>query len=415
MKTKLWEKETKTDGLIEKFTVGNDKELDMFIAPYDVLASKAHAKMLYKVGIITENECDKLIQGLNEIDSLLKKGEFKIENGVEDIHSQIEFYLTHKYGDIGKKIHTARSRNDQVLTAIKLYLKSELADLRSKANELITQFNHLSKKYQGILLPGYTHFQVAMPSSFDMWLSAYAESLQDDLELVEAAFTICDKNPLGSAAGYGSSFPIDRQFTTQEMGFSNINVSSVYAQMTRGKSEKVASIAISSIAHTLSKFSYDVCLYLCQNFNFISFPTELTTGSSIMPHKKNPDVFELIRAKCNVLQGLPNQLTLLTNNLPSGYHRDMQLTKELIFPAFETIKECMNVLIYTLPKMQIKHDLLKDEKYKYCFSVEEVNKLVLSGLSFRDAYQLIGEKIAGGEYEPSKEIKHSHIGSIGNT
>lgn len=414
MKTKLWEKENKTDSIIEKFTIGKDKELDMFIAPFDVIASKAHTKMLHKVGLISVEECSQLLKGLNEIETLLQKGEFKIESGVEDIHSQIEFYLTKRYGETGKKIHTGRSRNDQVLTAIKLYLKHELESLKTKTNSLIQEFYNSSKKHKNVLLPGYTHFQVAMPSSFDLWLGAYAESLEDDLELLNAAIAICDKNPLGSAAGFGSSFPIDREFTTKEMGFASLNKSSVYAQMTRGKSEKVAAIAISSIAHTLSKFSYDICLYLCQNFNFISFPEELTTGSSIMPHKKNPDVFELIRAKCNILQGLPNQLTLLTNNLPSGYHRDMQLTKELIFPAFETIKECIEVLNYTLPKMEVNTNILEEDKYKYCFSVEEVNKLVMSGLSFRDAYQLIAEKIKKNELDPSREIAHSHIGSIGN-
>lgn len=414
MKTKLWEKENKTDSLIEKFTIGDDKELDMFIAPFDVIASKAHAKMLHKVGLISIEECSQLLKGLNDIEVLLKKDEFKIEDGVEDIHSQIEFYLTKAYGETGKKIHTGRSRNDQVLTAIKLYLKHELHVLKNKTQELIIELNKQSNKHKGILLPGYTHFQVAMPSSFDMWFGAYAESLEDDLELLQAAFSICDKNPLGSAAGYGTSFPIDREFTTKEMGFAALNKSSVYAQMTRGKSEKMAAIAISSIAHSLSKFSYDVCLFLCQNFNFISFPEDLTTGSSIMPHKKNPDVFELIRAKCNLLQGLPNQFTLLTTNLPSGYHRDMQLTKELIFPAFETIKECIDVLNYTLPKMNVNQNILDDEKYKYCFSVEEVNKLVVNGLSFRDAYQLVSEKIRKNEFKPGKDIHHSHIGSIGN-
>jgi argininosuccinate lyase len=414
MKTKLWEKEQKTDSLIEKFTIGKDKELDMFIAKYDVIASKAHAKMLHKVALISTEECSQLLKGLEEIDLLLQQGRFQIEEGVEDIHSQIEFYLTKKYGDTGKKIHTGRSRNDQVLTAIKLYLKTELQAIRTKTDQLINEFQSVSQKHKGILLPGYTHFQVAMPSSFDMWLGAYAESLQDDLEFVNAALLICDKNPLGSAAGYGTSFPIDREFTTKEMGFAVLNKSSVYAQMTRGKSEKVAAVALAGIAHTLSKFSYDICLYLCQNFNFISFPEQLTTGSSIMPHKKNPDVFELIRAKCNILQGLPNQFTLLTNNLPSGYHRDMQLTKELIFPAFETLNEIMDVLIHVLPQMQVTQHILEDEKYKFCFSVEEVNKLVLSGLSFRDAYQIIGAKISNNDFGPSKEIMHTHIGSIGN-
>jgi argininosuccinate lyase len=414
MKTKLWEKEKKTDNIIEKFTIGNDQELDMFIAPYDVMASKAHAKMLAKVGLLTNAECDQLLEGLSEIEKLLSEGNFQIEEGVEDIHSQIEFYLTKKYGEVGKKIHSARSRNDQVLTAIKLYLKEELNTIKNKSVQLQNAFHTQANKYKGILLPGYTHFQIAMPSSFDMWLNAYAESLEDDLELVNSAFKICDKNPLGSAAGYGSSFPIDREFTTSEMGFATLNKSAVYAQMTRGKSEKVTAIAISSIAHTISKFSYDVCLYLSQNFAFISFPDELTTGSSIMPHKKNPDVFELLRAKCNILQGLPNQFTLLTNNLPSGYHRDMQLTKELIFPAIESIKECLDVMIYVLPQLQVNKNILDDPKYTYLFSVEEVNKLVLNGLSFRDAYQLIGEKIAQNDFKPEKKVSHTHIGSIGN-
>lgn len=413
-KTKLWEKENKTDSIIEKFTIGNDQSLDMLIAPFDIIASKAHTKMLAKVGLISNHEYEQLLEGLIEIDILLSKGEFKIEEGVEDIHSQIEFYLTKKYGETGKKIHTARSRNDQVLTAIKLYLKHELEAVDLKVKELIQLFNQLSAQHKGVLLPGYTHFQIAMPSSFDMWLNAYAESLEDDLELLKAAYKICDKNPLGSGAGYGSSFPIDREFTTKEMGFAALNKSSVYAQMTRGKSEKVATIALSSIAHTISKFSYDVCLYLCQNFGFISFPENLTTGSSIMPHKKNPDVFELLRAKCNVLQGLPNQLTLLTNNLPSGYHRDMQLTKELIFPAFGTIKECLDVLLHTLPQLEVNTDCMTDKKYDYCFSVEEVNKLVLRGISFRDAYQIIANKISSNDFKPERKIDHSHIGSIGN-
>ena len=421
MKTKLWQKENlptgkagKTDNIIEKFTIGKDQELDLLIAPFDVIASKAHAKMLCKVGLINGVERDQLLIGLNEIAALIESGEFKIEEGVEDIHSQIEFYLTKKHGDVGKMIHTARSRNDQVLTAIKLYLKHELDVIKNKSIELQSAFYKLSTKHKGILLPGYTHFQIAMPSSFDMWLNAYAESIEDDLELVKAAHAICNKNPLGSGAGYGSSFPIDREFTTKEMGFAALNKSSIYAQMTRGKSEKVTAIALSSLAHTISKFSYDVCLYLCQNFNFISFPESLTTGSSIMPHKKNPDVFELLRAKCNVLQGLPNQLTLLTNNLPSGYHRDMQLTKELIFPAIESMKECLEVLIYVLPQMQVNSEILKDEKYTYLFSVEEVNKLVQAGMPFRDAYQLIGQKIKNGEFDPDKKIQHSHVGSIGN-
>ncbi len=413
-KTKLWQKENKTDSLIEKFTVGSDPQWDLFLAPFDVIASRAHAKMLAKVGLLNTEELGLLLQGLDEITRLLEKGEFTIGEGVEDIHSQIEFYLTQNYGEVGKKIHTARSRNDQVLTAIKLYLKNELTVLEQKCQDLKTLYFSLAEKHKGQLLPGYTHFQIAMPSSFDMWLGAYGESLEDDLELLKAAYRICDKNPLGSAAGYGSSFPIDRNFTTEEMDFAGLNRSSVYAQMTRGKSEKVVAYALSSIAHTLSRFSYDVCLYLCQNFGFISFPEELTTGSSIMPHKKNPDVFELLRAKCNVIQALPNQLTLLTNNLPSGYHRDMQLTKELLFPAIEELKECLDVLSHVLPAMEVKPEVILEEKYKYLFSVEEVNILVRSGIPFREAYQLIAKRIASGEFDPDKKMVHTHIGSIGN-
>lgn len=393
MKTKLWEKEFKTDKLIEQFTIGKDRTMDLFIAPYDVIASKAHAKMLCKVGLITKNESEQLLEGLNEIEELIKEGKFAINEGIEDIHTQIEFYLTVRYGETGKKIHTARSRNDQVLTAIKLYLKTELQVIKSKSTDLQKLFNELASKHKGIVLPGYTHFQVAMPSSFEMWFTAYAESLADDLELVNAAYNVCNKNPMGSAAGYGTNFNIDKEFTTQEMGFDSFHKSDVYAQMTRGKSEKITAMAISSIAHTLSKFSYDVCLYMCQNFNFISFPEQFTTGSSIMPHKKNPDVFELIRAKCNVLQGLPNQLTLLTNNLPSGYHRDMQLTKEIIFPAIEQLKECLNVLLHVLPSIHINAHCADNELYKHMYSVNEVNHLVMQGIPFREAYGIVSKKI----------------------
>lgn len=413
-KTKLWEKEKKTDQLIEQFTIGQDKNWDMYIAPYDVQASQAHANMLAAVGLISSQENEMLQTGLKKISELLKQQQFYMEDGVEDIHSQIELYLTRYYGEVGKKIHMARSRNDQVLTAIKLYLKHELNEIYDLTQTLIQMFNDLAKQYNGVLLPGYTHFQIAMPSSFDLWLSAYAESLQDDLHVFEAAKKICDKNPLGSAAGYGSSFPIDRAMTTKELGFSDLNKSSVYAQMTRGKTEKLVAVALSAVAHTVSKFSYDVCLYLCQNFAFISFPDELTTGSSIMPHKKNPDVFELLRAKCNVLQGLPNQLTLLTNNLPSGYHRDMQLTKELIFPAIEDMKQILHVLLHVLPDMKVNTRILEDEKYLYLFSVEEVNKKVLSGMSFRDAYHEVAGMIEHGQFFPDKKIHHTHLGSIGN-
>ena len=414
MKTKLWEKETKTDKLIEHFTVGKDREMDLKIAPYDVIAYKAHAKMLSKVGLITNEESEQLIKVLEEIGVLLSKDQFKIEEGVEDIHSQIEFYLTKKLGETGKKIHTARSRNDQVLTAIKLYLKNELKEIEGLSKELQKIFYSLSKEHKLKLMPGYTHFQIAMPSSFGLWFGAYGESLEEDIEIIKAAYKICDKNPLGSGAGFGSSFSIDRNFTTLEMGFAQLNENSVYAQMTRGKTEKIVAMALSNVAATLSKFSYDVCLYLSQNFGFISFPEQFTTGSSIMPHKKNPDVFELIRAKCNLLQGLPNQFTLLTNNLPSGYHRDMQLTKEVLFPAIDTMKDCLQILIHILPSIEIKNDILQDKKYEYLFSVEEVNKLVIAGKPFREAYQAIADQIKNGTFTPDKKIEHTHIGSIGN-
>lgn len=414
MKTKLWEKETKTDKLIEHFTVGKDRELDLKIAPYDVIASKAHAKMLSKVGLITNEESEQLIEVLEEIGVFLSKDQFKIEEGVEDIHSQIEFYLTKKLGETGKKIHTARSRNDQVLTAIKLYLKNELKEIEGLSKELQKILYSLSKEHKTKLMPGYTHFQIAMPSSFGLWFGAYGESLEEDIEIIKAAYKICDKNPLGSGAGFGSSFNIDRNFTTLEMGFAQLNENSVYAQMTRGKTEKIVAMALSNVAATLSKFSYDVCLYLSQNFGFISFPEQFTTGSSIMPHKKNPDVFELIRAKCNLLQGLPNQFTLLTNNLPSGYHRDMQLTKEVLFPAIDTMKDCLQILIHILPSIEIKNDILQDKKYEYLFSVEEVNKLVIAGKPFREAYQAIADQIKNGTFTPDKKIEHTHIGSIGN-
>lgn len=415
MTTKLWDKNIDTDQLIERFTVGKDRELDMLIAPYDVIASKAHVKMLTKVGLIKEQERDQLLAGLGEIAALLEKGEFKIETNVEDIHSQIEIHLTKKFGETGKKIHTARSRNDQVLTAIKLYLREELKQIREQSLALKALLNSLSEQHKQVLMPGYTHFQAAMPSSFGLWLGAYAESIDDDLELLEAAYRICDKNPLGSAAGYGSSFGIDRLYTTEEMGFSALNVNSVYAQMTRGKTEKSVAMALSAIAHTISKFSYDVCLFMCQNFGFISFPDKFTTGSSIMPHKKNPDVFELLRAKCNIIQSLPNQFNLLTNNLPSGYHRDMQLTKELLFPSIAQMKDCMSMLMHVLPHMIVNENCIHDKKYDHIFSVEEVNRLVMSGLSFRDAYKEVAKQISEGSYTPSREIAHTHIGSIGNS
>lgn len=414
MKTKTWQKDLQPDELVEKFTVGKDREYDLYLAPFDIMASAAHTRMLGAAGLISREEAAMLEKGLEVLAEQVQQGTFALEEGVEDIHSQLELSLTRMYGEAGKKIHTARSRNDQVLTAIKLYLRSEMHAIREKTLLLVSLFKELAHEYNGVLLPGYTHFQVAMPSSFDLWFYAYAESLEDDLILLQAAWDVCDKNPLGSAAGFGSSFPVDREMTTAELGFGAMNRSSVYAQMTRGKSEKIVSCAISSIAHSLSRFSYDVCLYLCQNFSFISFPENLTTGSSIMPHKKNPDVFELVRGRCNVLQGLPQQLTLLTNNLPSGYHRDMQLTKELIIPAINEIKDCLDILLHVLPSIEVKQDILSDPRYQHLFTVEAVNELVLQGVSFRDAYHTVARKVQEGSFQPPSDLKYTHTGSIGN-
>lgn len=414
MKQKIWNKNNTIDQIVEKFTIGNDAKFDLYLAKHDVFASKAHAKMLASISLISQEELTKILDGLDILDKQIEKNEFVIEEGIEDVHSQIEFFLTEFAGDAGKKIHTARSRNDQVLTAIKLYLKSEISEIFDLVEELFEVLIKQSNLNKDKMMVGYTHFQIAMPSSAGMWLAAYAESLIDDLEFLLAALNICDQNPLGSAAGYGSSFAINRMQTSKEMQFANLNVNSIYAQMTRGKSEKALATAMSFIASTLSKISYDVCLFMSQNFAFIKFPDNLTTGSSIMPHKKNPDVFELIRAKSNILQALPNQFTLLINNLPVGYHRDYQMTKELLFPAIEQIKELVKVSTYMFDQIQVNDYILQDEKYKYIFSVEEVNKLVQNGVAFRDAYKQIGIAIEKEEFNPDKKINHSHIGSLGN-
>lgn len=411
---KLWDKGFSTDKKIDHFTVGNDRELDLHLAKYDVIASKAHAKMLGKIGLLTQNETDDLIKELNNIEKSIEKGEFVIEDSFEDMHSKIEYILTEKLGDTGKKIHTARSRNDQVLVAMHLYLKTELAEIKSETKILFDLLLNLADKYKAVLLPGYTHLQIAMPSSFGLWFSAYAESLIDDLYFIDAAYKIADQNPLGSAAGYGSSFPVDRTFTTTEMGFSNLKYNVVAAQMGRGKVEKAAAFGISSIAATLSKMAMDICLYMSQNFNFISFPDELTTGSSIMPHKKNPDVFELIRGKCNRLQAVPNQLTLILTNLPSGYHRDLQLVKEVIVPAIQDLKACIEILTFSLKEVRVNETILEDPKYDYLFSVDTLNELVLGGIPFRDAYKQMGMEIYEGRFTPKRDIKHTHEGSLGN-
>ena len=411
---KLWDKGFSTDKKIDHFTVGNDRELDLVLAKYDVLASKAHAKMLAKVGLLTEVEAQALVKELNTIEKSIEKGTFTIEEAFEDMHSKIEFLLTEKLGDIGKKIHTARSRNDQVLVAMQLYLKNELQEIITEVQSLFQLLLSLAKKHEKVLLPGYTHLQIAMPSSFGLWFSAYAETLIDDLYLVQAAYQITDQNPLGSAAGYGSSFPIDRKFTTEEMGFQTLKHNVVAAQMGRGKVEKASAFGISSIAGTLSKLAMDITLYMSQNFDFISFPNELTTGSSIMPHKKNPDVFELIRAKCNRIQGIPNQLILVTNNLPSGYHRDLQLVKDILVPALQDTKACLEMMTFSLKEIKVNKNILDDPKYDYLFSVDTLNELVKSGMPFRDAYKTMGKAIENGNFKPKRDIKHTHEGSLGN-
>ena len=413
---KIWQKDKSlTDQLVNNFTVGKDLDFDDRLAKYDVLGSMAHCKMLAEVGLISNQESLDLLLVLDEILESIENNTFEIDPEAEDIHSQIESILIEKLGSTGKKIHTARSRNDQVLLDIKLYLLDEIREIGELTDALFQLLIRLANQHKNVLLPGYTHFQVAMPSSFGLWFGAYAESLVDDAELLLSVKNIINKNPLGSAAGYGSSFPIDRESTTCHLNFKSLNYNSVYAQMTRGKSEKLLASSMSVLGGTLSRFSYDVCLYLSQNFDFISFPKEFTTGSSIMPHKKNPDIFELVRARCNRIQSLPNELILLTNNLPSGYHRDMQLTKEILFPAIDSLKECLEILIYTLPNIEVKEGILKDEKYKYIFSVEKINEEVKKGNSFRDAYIKVGNDIENNEFEyDAKDLNHSHQGSIGN-
>jgi len=411
---KLWEKGIPTDKQIEQFTVGNDRELDLVLAKYDALGSIAHAKMLGQIGLLTPTETDSLVVALNEIIADAAKGNFEIEDSFEDVHSKIEYLLTVKLGDAGKKIHTARSRNDQVLVDVNLYLKDVVKDLKSQVKTLFDLLMESAEKHQNVLLPGYTHLQIAMPSSFGMWFSAYAETLIDDITMLNAALKVVDQNPLGSAAGYGSSFPINRTFTTQELGFETLKYNSVAAQMSRGKSEKTVAFAMSSVAATLAKFSMDVCLYMSQNFDFISLPAHLTTGSSIMPHKKNPDVFELIRGKCNKIQALPYEITLITNNLPSGYHRDLQLLKEGLFPAIQNLQACLDIAIFSIKDIKVKDEILNDKKYNYLFTVDTLNEMVVSGMPFRDAYKAVAEQLEAGTYESPKETKHTHEGSINN-
>ena len=411
---KLWQKGAAAHERVDHFTVGKDREYDLVLAEYDCQASIAHAKMLAKIGLISENEVALLVTELSEIQQQAKEGKFTIEKEFEDMHSKIENILIERLGDVGKKIHTARSRNDQVLVAMHLYLKHELGEIKSQVTELFELLLSLAEKHQNELLPGYTHLQVAMPSSFGLWFSAYAESLIDDLHFWQSAHKIADQNPLGSAAGYGSAFPIDRAFTTEALDFAQLKVNSVAAQMSRGKLEKSTAMALSSIGSTLAKFSMDVCLYMGQDFNFFSFPDDLTTGSSIMPHKKNPDLFELVRGKCNSLQALPNQLALLTTNLPSGYHRELQLAKGPIIEAIQDLKACLEILLFSLPNIQVSKDITAQAKYDYLFSVDTLNQEVLAGKPFRDAYRELGQAIEAGEYTPNRNLKHTHMGSVGN-
>lgn len=411
---KLWDKGTAINQLIEDFTIGHDTEMDFFLAEYDVIGSLAHIRMLESIELLSPTELTQLTAALQEIYHNIKEGQFTIEEGNEDVHSQVEALLTARLGDMGKKIHSGRSRNDQVLLDLKLFTRDEIKTVVELTKSLFDLLITRSEKYKHVLMPGYTHLQVAMPSSFGLWFSAYAESLTDDLLLLQAAYQITNQNPLGSAAGYGSSFPLNRQMTTDLLGFESMNYNVINAQMGRGKVEKIVSFALASIAATLSRFAYDVCLFMSQNFNFVTLPTELTTGSSIMPHKKNPDVFELLRSHCNRIQSLPNQILLMTNNLPSGYFRDLQLIKEVFIPCFTEIKSCLTIASFAIENMKINESIMNDPRYDLIYSVEEVNKKVLQGIPFRDAYRQVGESIQKGEFTPEKTLHHTHEGSIGN-
>ncbi len=414
MAQKLWEKSVQVDQEVDRFTVGKDREMDLYLAKYDVLGSMAHITMLESIGLIGHEELPILLAELRKIYALADRGEFVIEEGIEDVHSQVELMLTRALGDMGKKIHSGRSRNDQVLLDLKLFTRAQLQELtqlvKTLFDVLISQSNH----YKEVLLPGYTHLQIAMPSSFGLWFGAYAESLADDMQLLQAAYKICNRNPLGSAAGYGSSFPLNRQMTTDLLGFDSMNYNVVYAQMGRGKMERTVSFALASIAGTLAKLAFDACMFNSQNFGFIKLPDQFTTGSSIMPHKKNPDVFELTRAKCNKIQGLPMQITLLFNNLPSGYFRDLQIIKEMFLPAFDELKDCLRMVTHMMREIKVNEHIMDDDKYAPIFSVEEVNRRVLAGVPFRDAYKQVGLEIEAGQFVPNKEVHHTHEGSIGN-
>lgn len=411
---KLWSKGFEPDKMIEKFTVGRDRELDLKLARHDVEGSKAHITMLESIGLLTADELKLLLAELNNIAAEIDRGEFVIEDGVEDVHSQVEFLLTQRLGDVGKKIHSGRSRNDQVLVDLKLFMRAELRRIGEAVCRLFDRLQLLSEEHKATLMPGYTHLQVAMPSSFGLWFGAYAEALVDDMRFVRAAYDVANQNPLGSAAGYGSSFPLDREMTTHLLGFADLNYNVVAAQMSRGKTERALAMAIASVASTLSRLAMDVCMWMCPNFAFISFPDELTTGSSIMPHKKNPDVFEIMRGKCNILQSLPNEVALLTTNLPLGYNRDLQLLKDVTFPAIETIVECLEMADFMLQHIIVKDGITDAATYDYMFTVEDVNRLVLQGVPFREAYKQIGMQVQRGEYRPTRSVHHTHLGSIGN-
>ena len=414
MAQKLWEKNVQVDKEVETFTVGKDREMDLYLAKYDVLGSMAHITMLESIGLLAKEELTVLLAELKNIYAMADRGEFVIEEGVEDVHSQVELMLTRRLGDIGKKIHSGRSRNDQVLLDLKLYTRAQIRELVELTNGLFEVLISQSNRYKEVLMPGYTHLQIAMPSSFGLWFGAYAESLADDLQMMQAAYKVCNRNPLGSAAGYGSSFPLNRQMTTDLLGFDSMDYNVVYAQMGRGKMERTVAFAMAGIAATLSKLAFDACMFNSQNFGFIKLPDQFTTGSSIMPHKKNPDVFELTRAKCNKIQGLPQQITLICNNLPSGYFRDLQIIKEVFLPAFDELKDCIRMVTHMMREVKVNDHILEDDKYALLFSVEEVNRLVLEGVPFRDAYKQVGLNIEAGKFTPNKAVSHTHEGSIGN-
>ncbi len=411
---KLWNKGFEPDKAIEKFTVGQDRELDLRLAKYDVQGSMAHIKMLQSIGLLTKEELDTLLPALQQIADEIERGEFTIEEGVEDVHSQVEFLLTERLGDVGKKIHSGRSRNDQVLVDLKLFFRDELKNIANSIHNLFNRLIELSEKHKDKLMPGYTHLQVAMPSSFGLWFGAYAESFSDDMQMLIAAYNIANQNPLGSAAGYGSSFPLNREMTSELLQFANPHYNVVAAQMSRGKTERAVAAAIGAVASTLGHLAMDVCMWMCNNFAFVSFPDELTTGSSIMPHKKNPDVFEIMRGKCNRLQSIQNEIALLTANLPLGYNRDLQLMKDILFPASTELIECLDMATYMLGEIRVKNNILEDSRYDYIFTVEDVNRLVLDGMPFRDAYKKIGMEVQNGTYKPHRGVNHTHLGSIGN-